>query len=233
MTILNVARRGLLALTAGLALCAAPVAFGTTVSLVATGFAKGSEQFNVSVPTVVDPNAVPTGAFTGTVDGTPITFFCFELTQSFSFNSPASPYTYDDSIQSGGKFDTLSELFTEAFAGATSTTLNSAAFQLAVWEILEETTPGSLSPGVNQGSFYVTNDHGNTTTVAAANALIAGLPATGTYAIHLLHNADTQDFIYGTLPLKQVPEPAPLALAGAALVAMLFALRRVGRRQRA
>jgi len=226
VNILNVARRGLLALTAGAALCAAPVAFGTSVSLVATGFANGSEQFNVSVPTVVDPSAVPTGAFTGTLDGNPITFFCFELTQSFSFNTPASPYTYDDSIQTGGKFDTLSELFTEAFAGSTSSTLKSAAFQLAVWEILEETTPVSLSPGASQGTFYVTNDNGNTTTVAAANALITGLPSTGLYTIHLLHNDNSQDFVYGTLPLRQVPEPGPLALLAVAMVALLAVRRR-------
>jgi hypothetical protein len=220
-----------MALAAGAALCVAPLALATSVTLAPSGFANGSEQFNVSVPTVVDPNPLSTGAFTGTIDGNlpPIVFFCFELTQSFSFGST---YTYDDSVQSGGKFTTLSELFTEAFATSTASTLNSAAFQLAVWEILEETTPGSLSPGVSQGSFYVTNDHGNTTTVAAANALIAGLPNTPLYTIHLLHSDTNQDFIYGTPPLLlEAPEPASLLLIGAALAAMLFALRSVSQRR--
>ena len=225
MNILTFVRRLIMALTAGIALGAAPLALATLVTLDPTGFANGSESFNVSVPTVVDPSALSTGAFKGTLDGNPIVFFCFELTQSFGFNPPSPYYTYDDTIQSGGKFDELSELFTEAFATSTTSTLNSAAFQLAVWEILEETTPGSLSPGVGQGTFYVTNDHGNTTTVAAANALIAGLPSTGSYTIHLLHNYNSQDFVYGTLPLRQVPEPAPLTLIGAAMVA-LFVMRR-------
>lgn len=222
MRIRSLVRRVTLALTASTALCLAPLALANPVTLIPSGFANGSEAFNVSVPTVVDPNALSTGAFTGTLNGNPIVFFCFELTQSFSFGST---YTYDDSVQSGGKFTTLSELFTEAFATATVSTLNSAAFQLAVWEILEETTPGSLSPGVNQGTFYVTNDHGNTSTVAAANALIAGLPSTAGYTIHLLHSETNQDFIYGGPLSLQVPEPAPLVLIGAAMVA-LFALRR-------
>ena len=120
-------------------------------------------------------------------------------------------------------------MFTEAFTTSTISTLNSAAFQLAVWEILEETTPGSLSPGVNQGTFYVTNDFGNTTTVAAANALIAGLPASGTYVIHLLHNADSQDFVYGVnATLRKVPEPGPLSLVAVALIALLAVRRRGG-----
>lgn len=231
MRVCSLSRRVLMALAAGAALCVAPLALATSVTLAPSGFANGSEQFNVSVPTVVDPNPLSTGAFTGTIDGNlpPIVFFCFELTQSFSFGST---YTYDDSVQSGGKFTTLSELFTEAFATSTASTLNSAAFQLAVWEILEETTPGSLSPGVSQGSFYVTNDHGNTTTVAAANALIAGLPNTPLYTIHLLHSDTNQDFIYGTPPLLlEAPEPASLLLIGAALAAMLFALRSVSQRR--
>jgi hypothetical protein len=223
LNIQSFVRRALLALGTSVALCAVPVALATNVTLIPTGFANGYESFNVDVPTVVDPSAVPTGGFAGTLDGNPIVFFCFELTQSFGFGLPG--YTYDDEIESGGKYTTLSELFTEAFSTSTATTLNSAAFQLAVWEILEEPTPGSLSPGATQGNFYVTNDHGNTTTVAAANALIAGLPSTGLYTIHLLQNDNNQNFVYGTLPLRQVPEPAPLLLIAAAMIA-LFAMRR-------
>lgn len=228
MSIVSLARRGLLALVTGAALGFGSAALAGSVTLIPTGFANGSEPFNVSVSTIVDPNPLVTGAFAGTLDGNPIVFFCFELTQPFSFGST---YTYDDSIQSGGKYTALSELFTEAFATATATTQNSAAFQLAIWEILEEATPKSLSPGADQGSFYVTNDHGNPATVTAANALIAGLPSAGLYTIHLLHSETNQDFIYGTLPLLQVPEPAPLLLIGAALVAMMLGLRSASKRR--
>lgn len=230
MNIASFARRGVAALAAGTVLGFGSAAMAGPVTLIPSGFAKGSQPFNVSVPTIVDPNPLATGAFAGTLDGNPIVFFCYELLQSFSFGTP---YTYDDSVQTGGKYTTLSELFTEGFATSTASTQNSAAFQLAIWEILEETTPQSLSPGVNQGTFYVTNDHGNTATVTAANALIAGLPAIGLYEIHLLHSDTNQDFIYGTPipPLQQVPEPAPLLLFAIALAAMLFGLRSASRRR--
>jgi hypothetical protein len=220
-------RRALLALGASVALCTVPPALATTVTLTPSGFANGYELFNLSVPTILDPSAVDAGGFAGTLDATtPIVFFCFELTQSFSFGPS---YTYDDEIETGGKYTLLSELFTEAFSTSTASTLNSVAFQLAVWEILEEpSAPGSLSPGATEGNFYVTNDHGNTATVTAANALIAGLPSTGLYQIHLLHNDNSQDFVYGTFPLRQeVPEPAPLMLIAAAMLALLAMRRRV------
>ena len=239
MNIASLARRGIAALAAGTVLGFGSVATASPVTLVPTGFANGSEQFNVSVPTALGTAPLPTGAFVGTIDDSPappppkpLVFFCFELTQTFSFGTS---YTYDDSVQTGGIYTTLSELFTEGFATALDSTQNSAAFQLAIWEILEEPagTQKSLSPGADQGTFYVTNDHGNTATVTAANALIAGLPPIGLYEIHLLSNDTNQNFIYGTPipPLQQVPEPAPLLLFAAALAAMLFGLRSASRRR--
>jgi hypothetical protein len=48
----------------------------------------------------------------------------------------------------------------------------------------------------------------------------------------LLHSDTNQDFIYGTPPLLlEAPEPASLLLIGAALAAMLFALRSVSQRR--
>ncbi|MGH8714704.1 MAG: hypothetical protein ACREYB_11925 [Casimicrobiaceae bacterium] len=232
MNIQSFARRLLVALTAGIALCAAPFALATTVTLHPTGFANGFEE-NFDFTGEPFPS-VRTGGFTGTLDLslTPITFFCFDLGHTFSFGNP---YQYDDSIVSGGKYDELSQLFNEGFSTATSTADFSAGFQLAVWEILMESPPPPSS--VSTGTFYVTNDHGNPGAVTQANLLLSGLSLYApTYDIHLLHSLDTnpahQDFVYGTFTLKQVPEPAPLLLIGTALAAMLFSLRLVGAKRR-
>ena len=75
-----------------------------------------------------------------------------------------------------------------------------------------KTTPASVSTG--NGSFYVTNDYGNTAdAVDAANALIAGLARDAvTYAIHLLQNDSQPGLRLRHVPptLRKVPEPAPL-----------------------
>lgn len=237
MRIQSRARRSLAALTTGIALCAAPLALADPVTLIPTGFANGYESFSVhNVPAPIF-NPLATGAFKGTLDGDPIVFFCFELTQSFSFNPPPPGYAYDDSILTGSKATSLSELFTEGFSTAIDSTSNSAGFQLAVWEILGETTPGDVNSP--DGNFYVTDNHTNQTAQDRANTLLSGLSGSqALYTIHLLHSGDKegnrQDFVYGTLPLHQeVPEPAPLLLIAAALVAMLFARRFVGARRRA
>ena len=228
---MSTVRRALNVLVASTALCAGAVALANPVMLVPTGFANGSEPFSLhNVPPPIF-NPVSTGGFAGTLDGNPIVFFCFELTQSFGFN-PSSPYTYDDSILTGSKATSLSELFTEAFLTNTAidTTPHSAGFQLAVWEILGETIPGDVNS--SDGNFYVTDNHGNQPAQDRANTLLAGLSGSqALYTIHLLHSDTNQDFVYGVFtPHQEVPEPAPLLLIGAALVAMLFGMRKVSAR---
>ncbi len=217
------ARRALWAAAAGAALCVMPLARATMLH--PTGFANGDQVFSVTAPSA---NNVPTGAFKGTWNGTPIVFFCFELTQYFSFGNTYTDYTASN--PSGATFTLLSRLFTEGFAHALDSTQNSAAFQLAVWEIEYETgSPTDL----RAGSFHVLSDNGHTATVNAANYLLTHLPSTGLYSITLLHSPDYQDFIYGTSTLRQAPEPSPLPLVGIGLAAMIFVtLRRRGWQRR-
>jgi len=173
MKIPTLLSRALLSAALAVALCAQ-----ANPILIGNGYAAGSEEFSVTAPTTT-ANA---GAFTGTWNGQPIIFFCFELTQYFQFGVPYSDYVASN--PSNAQFALLSRLFTEAFDHVLDNTDNSAAFQLAVWEILYDPSPTSLSTG----TFHVTNDFGNPQTVALATALLNNLPPVGTYSITWLHS---------------------------------------------
>jgi hypothetical protein len=225
MKAVSFARRTVVALAACAALCAMPVAGANTLQTI--GWASGNgfnEIFSVTTPTA---NGVPTGGFTGKWNGTPIIFWCYELTQYFSLGGTYTNYTaYTPPIApppiTAGQVTELSELFTEAFAHALDSASNSAAFQLAIWEIEYETASGPLS--LSTGNFHVTYN-GDTAALNQANTWLAGLPSTGDYTITELYSADNQNFIYGTFTLREAPEPPLLSLLGVALAALTLVWR--------
>jgi acyl-coenzyme A thioesterase PaaI-like protein len=218
------------ALLAGaVALSVIPVARAT--SLIGTGYsAVGSEPVSVTAPSA-STNA---GSFVGTWNGLPITFWCFELTEFFYFNVEYTDYVELPLVGYGD----VARLFQEVggTAGATSTLVKSAAFQLAIWEIRYESLklPNSqpiynLTPGtLTSGNFYATS--ADSAAVAQANTWLQHLPATSTYSVSLLHSGppgNEQDFIYERPPLRQnLPEPSPLPLLGLGVAAMMFSIRR-------
>ena len=210
------------ALLAGAAaLSVIPVAHAT--SLIGTGYsAVGSGPVAVTAPSA-STNA---GSFVGTWNGLPITFWCFELTQFFNFGVEYTDYT-----ESPASSPDLARLFEEVggAAGATSSLVNSVAFQLAVWEIRYEaaTLPNyNLTPGIpGSGSFYATS--ADPAALAQANTWLQNLPLTSNDTVLLLHSDNEQDFVYGTPTLRQnLPEPSPLPLLGLGVAAMMFSIRR-------
>src|SRR5215813_9827126 len=87
MKIPTIVSHALLAAALGVALGVAPVTRANPI-LIGNDYAKGSEEFSVTAP----PATANAGAFTGTWNGQPIIFFCFELTQYFQFGVPYSDY---------------------------------------------------------------------------------------------------------------------------------------------
>jgi hypothetical protein len=208
------------------------VAHSTDIFLVGDGYQNGSESFLLTTSTpaptpVVNP--VNAGGFTGHIGPrpgpnpptTPILFWCAELTQTFGFGAV---YNYT-SAPLGNTL--LSQLFTlvGGSASATSTTDRSAAFQLAVWEILfEGGTYGGLN--VSNGNFQAS---GNAAAIALANGWLGLLNAgsSHTVALFLLSSPDHQDFITDTgSPLLLTPEPGSLALLGIGIFGAMVAMRR-------
>lgn len=204
-------------LSTGIVACAAlaGIAGAQAHTLLLTNFVGPDGAYHQGVDVTTPPYGGQAGGFVGTWDGSPIQVWCNELTQTFNFGTAYTDYSLGTPANEG----LLSALFQEAYAMSTTSAMNSAAFQLAIWEILYD---GDLS--LYSGSFH-TNRVANATDLLAESWL-AGL---GGFAdkgdIILYSSGDHQDFI-GRAPSSNLPEPGPLALIGMGLFAMLVSHRR-------
>lgn len=193
------------------------------------GFAQGHAAVDVSE----DPwGWIGAGQFKGLLDGTSFLTYCTDLSQSFAWHQ-----TYTYTLVANGspngfnttQADLLGKLYTVAGGDAASTDA-SVAFQLAVWEIMnEDGTPDS----VTSGSFRLI--HGASATQRGlANDWLLAANATGAargFDATRLYSSVAQDFVVFTevpVPLARfsTPEPASLVLTGAAMLAALTARRR-------
>jgi hypothetical protein len=201
-----------------LALGSAPIAQADP-TFHTTGYAMGSQQFGLSIG-----GSTNAGAFKGTWNGDPIVFWCVELDQTFGFGQD---YTYTPSLPSSALFSLLGKLFTGAGGSALSDTKHSAAFQLAIWEIVYDS--GNLK--LNGGSFKVTNNYGHPDTVTLAQQWLDGLGGfQDGYDVYLLSNPNHQNFITTHVVAQpprteRVPEPHTLGLLGIAVAAGWLARR--------
>jgi hypothetical protein len=217
---------GVRSLAAGL--CAAASLFlvaPVQAALVQTSFANGSLGITVNRP-AQSGQSTRAGGFTGVFNGSAFLSYCIELTQQFSFGTSYNNYSVvpvatapNTGAMGATRATDLAKLVAAHFADSFTSTVKSAAMQIAVWEIVYET--GSAYD-VTTGAFNVNASAGNVNSARSqANLWLAGLPSlTAAAPIIALSSPDRQDFI------TVVPVPPSVALFAGGLLFGLWGVRR-------
>ncbi len=194
-------------------------------------------QYNPALTLSVAPPAYSGGVggfsavYTPTV-GSPTSFvaFCVDLFQNFSFGSAFSVTpVLAQGYYSAQQFTVLDRLYTQHYApikNGTSNSTDSAAFQLAVWEIVRETGGVySLSGGTFTASATPSTNASDLLAISNANTWLGnaslGGPSGG-YTLTALTSSARQDQMMAT----PVPEPETYAMLLAGLGLMGFVIRR-------
>ncbi len=129
------------------------------------------------------------------------TAFCIDIYQALQDNTA---YQTTTTLFNASIVDNLDRLFTSVYASV-DTALEAAAFQVSVWEIVEDT--GSASFDLDGGAFSMS---GNAAVETLAGTYLSGLgsASTGGYSLTFLDNDQTQDIVTAS----PVPLPASLLL---------------------
>jgi len=188
-----------------------------------TGFAHGSETvgFSLVAPNAVASGTVNAGGFATILNGGPsFVSYCVDLYQHIAFGTPYPEYTAPGTTHifaNNRAYADLGRLY--ANAGVVDTSIEEAAFQIAVWEIAYETTPGAYALGSGAASFSGGSAAGGA--LGLASTWLTGLGNGAGRSISVIESADHQDVIFAP-----VPEPSTYMLMLAGLLATVEISRR-------
>ena len=165
------------------------------------------------------------GEFKGTLNGNSFKTYCLDLYESFYFNTTYTDY-HLAALAPAKAFD-IGRLITQ-YRGDVDTSLEAAAFQVALWEILYET---SATYSLTGGAFMETASNNGVRTLAqgwlsnlgsVSNVNVFKLESLGRYDNRQNWVKGHQDFLVTT----PVPEPSTNALMVAGLLGIGFVVRR-------
>ena len=164
---------------------------------------------------------VYSGAFSTTVGGNAFLSWCIDIFKETFFGPPVSDYHLETGTAVLGqtKADTLGRLAT-GYLSQVNDGLTSGAFQLAAWEIVNETAghPYSLSAG--DFTAWGANDN----SLSLAQTWLNSLPSTSSYSVSVWESSTHQN-----LAVFSVPEPESYTLTLSGLLLFAFARLRTDR----
>ena len=214
----------LLSLSAVFTTGSAKAGFDSTVTLAQTfsgsNFGTPNWSQNVNISGTVNRTGLPAGAFrvTDTFDSTNYLAFCFELTQ---FITLPALYNVNQTGPNPTATGLLDKLFTNSVNLVTNA-LTAASFQVAIWEIVTDSTNVNLA----SGNFVLTTATSNDAVRDQAQMFLDDLGGTGGgFDISYFRNSSFQDLILWDDELSNNEASAPatsiliaLSLGGLVLV---------------
>jgi len=243
------------ALAASMALSAfVGKASAATVNLTYTGVSpgvsirmtdnSGSSYFNTTAGQFNFNVNSNTGA-TSVIPGSTVKTFCIDITQGLQsgttynvlgpgFGAYTAPFPATGRLQAF-----YNQYYSTYTANANSLAVDDAAWQLCLWELVQDGTPGSLTAGTFKVAAKNTSLHYNDSAdqiaaIAQATTWLSGfnVNTVGSWQVYQLNNSYKQDQIFAIQGAGAIPTPLPAALPGGlALMAGLGAMKLRRRKQ--